>query len=387
MNGPAKLLGLLAIGWALLAIALSQSLPPAEFGLALGTVVFAECLSSVISTRRPSNAGGTIEENQDVLAKSLLAWTLLCVLLIPLFQLDYLAFFQGQPSAMLSLLALTLVMMLLKHFSAANFPARLVRSMRLVVPAAIVLALNWVGAKGAGLFLSSLVLSHLVLLLAVVLLAHKTDKKAGQHNCTLPLHAVAHYADLLICPLILSGTNALLYVTARGLGLAVTAVLVQLGDRANPALLAARQQRNRLQFITMAARLNLGFLLVGGSAGLAALTIGPYLASAFQLDGASFQTVLFWVVLGACAPVFFGATETLLLATKRQNITMMSNLVGVGIIASATLFAKQPDAFLLAKWFAAVLLAKTGACALFLIRNAGVWPGLTALLLRQIRLF
>lgn len=387
MKGSAKLLGLLAIGWALLAIALGQTLPAEETSLVLGTVVFAECLSSVIATRHAPDLGAAVDAKSDALAKVLIGWIMLCVLLAPQYTLGILPFFQGQPFVILSLLALTLVLALLKHFSSAHPTARILEAVRMAVSAAIVMFLDWVGGSGSGLLLSGLVLIHLILLLAVVLLAHKAAKQEVEQQATLPEHVLAHYADLLVVPMILNGTNALYYVAARCLGVAVMMVLAHLGARALPALVLARKQRNKMQFITMAARLNLGFLLVGGGAGLAALTIGPYLASALRLDPASLQAVLIWVVLGACAPVFFGATETLFQATRRQGITFMSNLFGIGVITCTALFASQPDATFLAKWFAGAHLARSGICALILVRYSGIWPGLTALLLRQIKLF
>lgn len=387
MTGSAKMLALLAVGWSMLAVSLAQVFPVTALSLTLGTVVFAECFSALILTRALPNAPARARADQDDLAGALLGWVLLCVLFALLFHLRLISFFQGQPAAMLCLLALTLVLVLLKHFAKAHPLARFLQAMRLVAPAALAIVLDRIGGATPGLFLASLVLSHLVTLLIVVLLARKPRCPLQPSAYVPPLQVLAAHADLLLVPILLNGTEALLYIAARGLGIVVTGVLAQLGARAMPALLAAGQSRNQSKFITIAARLNLGFLLVGGSAGIAALTVGPYVAKVFHLAGADFQAALLWVVLGACAPAIFGATEALLQMIKKRNLLLLSDLVAVGGFTSAILFVPQPDALLLAKCFAVVQLLKTAACAVLLVRHAGVWPGLTALLLRQIKLF
>jgi len=386
MKTAAVHLGLLAIGWSLLAVAMAQTFLAADTALVLGTIVFAECLSRVISGLGVSPLESPSSGGQNALAVALAGWALICITLVLLFRLGQLPFFQGQPAAMLCLLALTLTLTLLKHFSVAHSFGETLYASRFIVAAGALLALNWAGGRSGILFLACLLLLHLILLLVTVFLARKRGEPVTEPSGDSALQILSTYADLLLVPMLLSGTEALMYISARCLGAAVSIVLAYLGARAMPALTHATLWHDRVQFITVAARLNLGFLLVGGGAGLASLTTGPYLASAFDLNVTGFQSVLVWVLLGACTPALFGATETLLLAMRKQDTLRVVNFGGLCIVTCTALLVIGPDVLLLAKCFAAVQVIKSGICAFTLIRDAGVWPGLTALLLRQIKL-
>lgn len=383
MSQSVTMLGLLAVGWGLLWFALTQDLAPTFLTLVLGTIVFAECLSAVIVS--PIKLQGRTS-NQDDLAKVLLSWVLTCVLLVPLFQFQFLPFYQGQPSLVLSLLALTLVLALLKFAAQGHALAQVLKSLRLLLAAAGLLTVNWIGGTGVDLLLSSILLSHLVVLLGIFACTRKSTEKVREPVRNLPFDTFGRYVDLLILPMVLGASDALPYLLGRCLTIAVTAGLSQLGSQAMPALIAGRQHGEKLEFIRMAARLNLGFLLVGGGIALAVITVGPYLTNAIGVTDSRFQSVLLWLVLGTSAPILFGATDTLFDATGKQNNILCLNVAAGGHLACAILFAPNPSALFIAQCFACIQLAKSGLAAVILVRYAGVWPGLTAILLRQIKL-
>ena len=377
-------LGLLAVGWVLLVVIQSQGLGQTELALVLGSVIMAEAVSSILVSI-PRNI---TKSKHDALAQLLLGWIVVCLLLVLLFQVQLLTFYQGQPFAGLSLLALTLVLGLLKLVSAGRGLAGFLNSARLLVAAAISYAIFFVGGSGTDLSLEGLILGHLLVLLAVIVLPSRgTNYRSYDVPDAGEFAALTRHTDLLLVPLVLNGTDALLYFAARCLSDYVSAVLEQLGTNARSGLVSARQTGNHIAFVTMAARLNLGYLLIGGGVALAVLTAGPFLAEVIQQSEEAFQAVLIWLLLGTCAPVLFGATDILLCTTGKRAICRLVDLGTIILLCMAVFANAEPNPIFLAQCFAAFHLARAMLAAAILARGAGVWPGLTALMLRQIRLF
>jgi hypothetical protein len=141
------------------------------------------------------------------------------------------------------------------------------------------------------------------------------------------------------------------------------------------------------EFSALAARLNLGVLLIGGGFSLAILAIGPFCAILLGLHGPSMQGVLLWLVLGAASQVFFGATDMLLKTAGMAGLMALLCTASTAFFVVAVLASPSPDAVFLAQCFAAMHLIRYAIASVILVRKFSVWPGLTALFLRQIKLF
>ena len=138
-------------------------------------------------------------------------------------------------------------------------------------------------------------------------------------------------------------------------------------------------------FRAAAARLNLGFLLLGGGASLAILALGTALRVEIGLSNDS-AMVLFWLVVAQGAPAIFGAFDVLLFATSaRRSIT---NLTWFFAIASSlAIYCFGRDAAVnLAFAYAGCQIMFSAIAATVVIRELGIWPGVTAVLHRQIKL-
>lgn len=365
---------------------LIQSVGPVGLSVILGTLVFAEVLSCFLSTAAPLPDGGGEFKPSDAIARILTGWVVVCVLLISFFQMNFLTFFDGLPFAGLSFLGLTLVLALLKYTARSTKLGRTISTMRFVLAAFFLKGVVFLGAYNIDLLLAVVLLNHLLVSVLVFALSRREmDRPFVCHDRSI-LDRAFQNSDLLIVPFVLSGSASAIYIGARCLVMALTEILAVLGSAATPTLDRARERYDQVGFITAAARLNLGFLLMGGGIALGTLAVGPYFADAMGQSKAEFHLVLVWAVFGACAPVLFGATDTLLVAVGKKSVGRLFALGTFAVFAAAVISTPAPSAIFVAQCFAAMQILRVAAAAALLAKFAGVWPGLTALLLRQIRL-
>ncbi len=210
-------------------------------------------------------------------------------------------------------------------------------------------------------------------------LLHSAGVGAGFRFCT-------RYIDLLVIPWLLNAGMLYAYLVARGASLCVPVLLGLLGRKVAPHLVRFAQAEQQSAFRAAAARVNLSYMMVCGGVALMVMSIAPYLVKrAGGLDSA-FDDILIWLVIGQSAPVLFGATSLLMQAVERGvfydlllGVTAMLFLAGIWML-------NPQDGVLIAQTFAAAQLAQAAICAL-LLTQCGVWPGLTALFHKEIKLF
>ncbi|QUJ76310.1 hypothetical protein KDD17_15650 [Sulfitobacter albidus] len=198
------------------------------------------------------------------------------------------------------------------------------------------------------------------------------------------LPGLAAYIDVPIAVYLLEGSSAQAYLIARALTCIVPVALTPIGWRLWPVVARAADTLSFSAVQAIAARINLGYVLITGALGVLVL----WLASQFLRGDQSVQ-VLHWLLLGQCAPLLFGATGLLMRAFGRDAIIPLLRIGGAlclsVTIVSAHLLKGPADGLLLAQATAAVQLTIAATCALLLTQR-GVWPGLTALAQPRIRL-
>lgn len=378
--------GLVLLGgaWGLTLLVLAWSLSAAEFLLTFGTLVLAECLSLILIRVRLMAA---LKGNrQDALAHALIGWVGLCIVTLALYQSGLLVLFTGQPLAVLALLGLTLILSLLGFASERGCATTSQSALRLLIWVGCWQAIDFADVLSKLLALGTALFITLCLLFAGMI---RVQRRLLPITPPSPQPVTttnwALYADILLLPLVLSGGDALIYLLARGCAQVLITAIAHIGNQAAPSLTAIGAARDAAQFNAMAARLNLGLLLVGGGLGVVLLTAGDYIPDALGFELGGFSSVLGWLILAAAAPAFFGATDTLMNATYLQRHSMLIQIAAVVALCVATLSGPM-SALTFAQTYAAVCLCQALFAAVLLARRVGVWPGLTAVLLRQIKL-
>jgi len=194
------------------------------------------------------------------------------------------------------------------------------------------------------------------------------------------------YIDIPIAPWTLEKKALYAYLIARVASLLMPWALSVLEYKVAPQITSIAQGQLQLQFQAAAARVNLGYLMVCGAMALLVLYVGPYLAVLVGVADPMFGEILLWLVIGQSAPALFGATSLLMHALDRAffynlilGLTALFFLVCIATVGA-------PDGRVLAQTLAAGQLAQACVCALLLTKS-GVWPGLTALFHKQIRIF
>ncbi len=194
------------------------------------------------------------------------------------------------------------------------------------------------------------------------------------------------YVDFLLIPWFLEIPVLYAYMLARISSLVIPLALHVLGFRVAPQLSALVQTGNYARFQAAAARVNLGYLMVCGGIVLIVLTGVPYWAAIIGSFDPIFGNIIIWAVFGQSAPILFGATGLLMDVVDRGAISeLLYGLVAV-LFGASVLISGTESAVAIMQTFAAAQLTHAAICAI-LLAQCGVWPGLTALFHKEIKLF
>ncbi|MEH6644377.1 hypothetical protein [Sulfitobacter sp.] len=197
---------------------------------------------------------------------------------------------------------------------------------------------------------------------------------------------VARYVDLLIVPWFLEPIVVWIYVSARVASLCIPLTLFLLGSRVARQLSKLAQAQEQSGFQSAAARVNLSYLMVCGAMALFVMVGAPNLAVILGTPKGLYSEILVWLVVGQSAPVLFGATGLLMHAVERGAFyDMLLGLTALLFLAATVLFDVR-DGVMVAQALVAAQMTQAGLCAL-LLTQCGVWPGLTSLLHKEIKLF
>lgn len=112
------------------------------------------------------------------------------------------------------------------------------------------------------------------------------------------------------------------------------------------------------------------------------LTIAPELN--FSQTG-EFKEVLVWLLLAQSTPILFGATPILMRAVGRETFYEVLLGISAAFFLAATLILNTHEGVSIAQIYATSQLTVAAASAL-LLTQYGIWPGLTALFHKRIKL-
>lgn len=390
-----------AIGWVVLAAVTAKSLVPTDASVVLFSLVIAELLVRVLLVGVDrSRSGETLNSRwEDAVGQLLLRWVLLSVSLFLLALYRLIPFFHHQLYALICIFGLCLCLAMLRLICAFREPSksrgRLLFEMRFILLAAGVIGLAKIGSLNADIVLSSAIGLVLLVLITVSTgfntsrpLAKVITPSSDSFEQTLSEFSpfLLRHADLLILPWVMSPAVTLGYLIARGLAQFIPCVLDRLGGRLTNTLARNFTAGSYHDFVSGAARTNLGVLLIGGAASLAVFGIGVHIPQAFNLNQPHFQNVLFWLTVAQVAPIVFGATGLLMKITELRKEVIGLSLTGVVIVWSITFVLDIKDPQDLAQLYAYVEMTIAALASGILGLRFGIWPGLTALLFRQIKL-
>ncbi len=196
----------------------------------------------------------------------------------------------------------------------------------------------------------------------------------------------ARFCDLFVVPWLLDSATLAIYLLARLASLLIPFTLMLLGWRAQRQLAPLVHAEGKIHFRAAAARVNLGYMMICGAMGVMIVVVAPHLYSMVSSSDQALRSILLWLVIGQTAPVFFGATGLLMRVVDRGTFDDLVRGVTAVFYLVCVVLLGQTDAESLAQTLAAAQLAQAAICAL-LLTQCGIWPGLTALFNKEIKLF
>ncbi|WP_299026934.1 hypothetical protein [uncultured Sulfitobacter sp.] len=194
------------------------------------------------------------------------------------------------------------------------------------------------------------------------------------------------YPDILIVPWLFDAPMLVVYLMARVGSLCIPFLLGLVDKRAVQQLSDFSKREIQVAFQAAAARTNLGYLMICGALALLVFGSVPRIAAAIGVTDPTLPDVLFWLVLGQSAPVLFGATGLLMRVVERGAFYDVLLGVTAGLFVLGIAILDLREALFVAQAFAAAQLTLAAICAL-LLTQCGIWPGLTALFHKEIKLF
>ncbi len=388
-----------AVGWCVLFVACQGAMGPGDQAVVLFTLALAEAASAVMlaGCDGSKNHGGLVERWPAALGQVLLRWCLFSLALVAAAGAGLLGFFASHPMAVICLAGLALLLSLLRMTAACRsalgrFGAAAADGRNLLL-AGMISAIAVLTPVGVELFLGAAILGLLCLLLLLLiglpgsLARHGRSTTASNHLCVLSgAQLVLRQTDLVLAGFILAPPAALVYLIARAMGQVVTLTLDQLQLAALCPAQAAYRSMGARGLVAAAARINLGVLLVGGGIAVTVLTAAPFVTDLAGDRTGQVGPVLFWCVLGAAAPAIFGATPLLMRAAGAGRDVGLIAVAGCVVLCAIAATTGLTTPLEIARLAAGTELGAAAVSALILGVRVGVWPGLTALLFRQIRL-
>ena len=358
-----------AIGWVLVFAVLHQQMNMGELTVVLLTLALAEVLARLLLAG--SDEGPRPLDGQDMLGRVLGRWLALSVLIIALFTMRSASFYTSRPFALVCLIGLLLILVLLKicRICAARAGSDRpgMQNLRMGLNAAVLWGISKLGPLDADVAILAILLTYLLLLLQPLARAMPQLRQPGGTRIQPGpsvidlLQGGFRNCDLLAIPFLFAREEPLPYLVARGLVWVVPLAVDHLEVSARQSVFAARASNGGRAFVPTMARVNLGLMLVGGAAAL--------------------------LLLGSCAPVIFGATRMLTLVTQMRRDAALLQLGGMLLFVGLLAVSEQVTLLALARSFGLMQIGTIAAISALLAYSEGVWPGLTALFFRQIRLW
>lgn len=191
------------------------------------------------------------------------------------------------------------------------------------------------------------------------------------------------HLDLLLLPFLFGPAAAFTYLVARLGAYPVTLVLNQIELRARRPLLQAILRNQPAEFARNAARINLGALFLGAATALLVLSCVTALPGLFGEN----RALVLWLVAAAAARAFLGLAAFFADLTELRRAETIANFAAIALVPLSAFVVGVTDLVGLARLCALSEWISLGIMAGLLAQKRGIWPGITAVFARQIRLF
>ncbi|MDD9719422.1 hypothetical protein PVW51_01900 [Sulfitobacter sp. PR48] len=386
-----------AAGWVSLYLVLARQMETDMLGQTLGGLCLAEALA-VIMVAGFSQADEIAPFNwQDALEQMLVRWVSACVFFLGALIAGLLPLLAADPALLIGILGLALCLGALNLVCASRRSATgktsKLAELRWGILAFIVFWSADLAKSDAQLTVWLCILIVLVTtalqcrgLRAMISLSHNLPARPLAETILTLVAAGVRVPDILIMPILLPPSAAGTYLAARGVAMVIEWLLKQLCRRSRREIRLALVRGGGAGFTKLAARLNLGMLLIGGGAAMGAISVSPYLAGVMGWSAHEFHQLLFWLVLVQVAPAIFGAADLLLEIAGYRRDVFLIRLVGILGFGAAAALLRPDGAVLLAQQSALLHLGLGFTMAGLLAWRAGIWPGLTGVFFGKIRL-
>jgi hypothetical protein len=193
--------------------------------------------------------------------------------------------------------------------------------------------------------------------------------------------------DILILPVFFDIKHVGIYIMARIFSETVRPLFLHL-LRAGSDLLRSRLKFSvNAGFVSAAARLNLGLFLIGGGISMIPLALGKFYAPAFGDDQQVFAFCLFFAVAGHYCKSLLGACEEVRRLTARRSELVSLQSVSILLFVAYCFYAEDLSLRGFALSAAVMHIGLAAVFAGIVAFRFGIWPGPTAILFGQIRLF
>lgn len=192
--------------------------------------------------------------------------------------------------------------------------------------------------------------------------------------------------DAVLAAVLFSSDAATQYLTAWCFALSCSFLFGTLSDALGPILTDVYRTEERHKRIAVAARTNLGFLLIGGGGVMFLFLSTQFILNQTHSNSTLIAPITVWLFLSHCGPVFMGASD-LLMGVTRMHVQKSWILLLWASTAVGTMLLIAPDhPVQLAMWVAAFHIGYNTHLALILGIQQGIWPGITALMQKELKL-
>lgn len=372
----------LATGFCAVLWSLPSFLSASDIGVILGVIAGAEMFAYLFLQGKTANS---------TLENLVACWIALCVAVSFAVFLEGIAVFKGQPIAALCLLGMTLPLSLMRFYTlscAISVFAQVVYSARLIVFALGFWILNQLAPASVELIVAFSVFLVAMMLAAVLWGRDKAaESQATQGISNQGMLSWLKYADVLVAASLFPPTIFFPYLVAKGISMILVAFLRGFEISTQPQLSAAVAAQDQARFAAITARINLGILLMIGGLAVGLLGILPLISLFPIIDLQTVHSIALWLLLAESVPALCGATTLILRNIGFKIYDRSLTILGCLVFLSLSFALPTENSVQVAKTYATVQICIGFAGAVVLAVKAGVWPGVTAVLFRQIRLF
>ena len=202
-----------------------------------------------------------------------------------------------------------------------------------------------------------------------------------------PTECILRWIDILILPVFFDIKNIGIYIIARIFSETVRPLFLHLLQAGSDLLRSRLKFSVNAGFVSAAARLNLGLFLIGGGISMIPLALGKFYAPAFGDDQQLFAFCLFFSVADHYCKALLGACEEVLRLTARRSELVSLQSVSILLFVAYCFYTEDLS---LRGFTLSAAVMHIGLAAVFagiVAYRFGIWPGPTAILFGQIRLF